>query len=186
MAIVDRINKIKNYFFEFNIQIENEASYVIVRFPDKWTLPDQNSLMEVYKTQVSLQREGVYFITEINNDPEILFDCIDYVIDFNNEVDARKELLSQKASELSSLFATEPLEKLRLLEFTFGKSKKRTGKSQPKKEETEQEKNVTGAEPIVEVKMEEAKKEEHKEAGTTMETGEDTDLMSFAKTLTGE
>ena len=181
MALNDRINKIREYIVSFNVVLEEGASYLMVRLPDKWAVPDKKALKESFKTEVGTTADGSYlFATELDNGTDCLFDCVDYVIDFNKNVEARKVLFSKKIEELSKLFAEEDLSTLKRLEFTFPPEKKETKKATTakktkstaaKKSAPEKEEKVVEVTP----KKEEVKKNNN-------ESG----LLSLAKTITGE
>lgn len=186
MNLNERINKIRQFFITFNVDSTDGASYVLVRFPNKWDIPDRKSLKDSFKVEIGVKPEGVFFITEIENDPSCIFDAIDYVIDFNRNVEERMEIFSLKMKELKEIFATEELEKLKSLEFTFKPQKKTVGKKKGKtstettietSQEVKEEITVEAATNDVEVKAEQK---------NVPQEAEESSLMEMAKQLTGE
>lgn len=168
MNLNDRIERTKPYFVLFNVSAEEDAIYAVARFPENWTVPDRNELKKTFKVELAPMNNGMCFATETKNGAECVFDALDYVIKFNKCVEERKELLIEKANELKHLFATEELEKLKLLTFTFEKPKK--SKSKRSVVEDTQEEMENKAEDNVEV----VSKEENED---------DSSLMSFAKNI---
>ena len=160
MNINERIEKIRPYFVVFNISAEEDAAYVVVKFPPSWSIPDTNALLETYKVQTAPMENGMCFATEIKNGAECVFDAIDYIVEFNKRIEERRGLLQEKLEEFKKLFATEPLDRLKTLKFVFDEpKKKKSAKKSEKPVETEK------AEPKV-------------------ETEPDNSLMSFAKNIT--
>lgn len=128
MNLNERIERTKPYFLQFNVIAEEDAIYVVARFPQNWTIPDRAALKNTYKVETAPMNNGICFATETKNGEECVFDALDYVINFNKCVAERKELLIAKVNELKNLFATEDLEKLKTLTFAFDKPKKKINK----------------------------------------------------------
>ena len=178
MDLTSRINNIQPYFVSFNVMAEESAAYAVVRFPSHWTLPDTNALKTNFKIEIAaMQNNQLCFVTEIKNGSECLFDALDYVIDFNKKVEERKGLLDEKIKELGNLFATETLDRLKTLKFTFEPQKKGAKKSSQKKTEQVAESQAE------QVEAEPSKTEEKQNPD---ENSQDSSLMSLAKGLTGE
>lgn len=176
MDIKSRIEKIGKIFVSFNVVAEESAAYAIISMPSGWSLPDKSKLKENFKIEIAPMNGGaaMCFATEISNGPDCIFDAIDYVMDFNRELSARKELLMQKIEELKEVFIKEPVEKLKTLKFTFDEPKK------PKK--TASKKKAVQPEAV---------EESHAEAekgpkGEIVEEVETNKLMALAQQITGE
>lgn len=122
MEIQDRINKIKQYFINFNI-VEG-YSYILAKFPPNWKMPKKEELMEAYGVKIAADPKGICFFTEFSNSTDMLFDAVEYIIDFNEKLMERVALFKEKMNELNELFSSEDLETLKTLEFKFGKKKK--------------------------------------------------------------
>ncbi|MBP5722886.1 MAG: hypothetical protein J6X18_04860 [Bacteroidales bacterium] len=154
---------------------EESASYAIVRFPKEWIMPDKAAIKENFKVEIVYQDGYIYFVTEIINGSECIFDAIDYVISFNKQLSATKELFDQKKEELKKLFMAEPLERLKNLRFVIDPVKKTPKRAQkpkvqeekPAVQEPKQENEEQKAEPEIEAPSE-----------------PDNSLMSFAKSVT--
>lgn len=192
-TLTERIKRIGKYFLGFNIV--QGCAFSLVKFPSKWTVPQSLDDFGVNTAQDD-KTGGIYFFTEMENDPDAVFDAIEYVIEFNRAVEEKKTLLSEKANELTEIFATEPIERLRTLSFVFddGKPTKKGKKSQKakkkadipeSKEEKEEEmpkdseENVEQNESVPEI---EDKKEE-----TMIENNANSDsLMELAMQMTGD
>lgn len=184
MTIGDRINRLSPYFVSFNLVQEEGALYVLMKLPSTWTIPNENALLKNYKTQVASSPEGVYFLTEIDNGADVVFDCAEYVVDFNRNIEQRKTLLEAKIDELTRIFATESFEKLKTLTFTFAPEKK-SATPNPKKDKKvkkEKEEEKVEEEPI-EKKVEKAISPKNNEKAVN---SDDNDLMALAKELTGD
>lgn len=187
MDLKFRIDKIRPYFISFNVVAEESAAYAVVRFPKGWKIPDVNALKANFKIELAPTSTGGYlFASEISNGTEGIFDAIDYVVDFNKKVEERSGLLEAKIKELAALFASETLEKLKTLKFTFEPPKKGGKKNVQKKNEAAQ--TETPTEPVetdkpevvetpTEPVAEEAKPNEEPVV-------EDNSLLGLAKTLT--
>ena len=191
MDISERIKNLKPYFLSFNVMAEDDASYVLMHFPDNWVLPDAKMLKDVYLTEIAPRESGIFFLTEIENGTEKLFDCVEFVVKYNKNIEERKYLLSEKIKELTKLFASAELEQLKSLKFVMDEvpqdqteSKKTKGK--PKKAEKK-----TPEQEVEEILTEVAEKSgtekvpENKTASQESDSDE-SGLMALAKGLTGE
>lgn len=124
----NKIESLGSYFREFNIS--EGIAYVLVEFPNKWVIPDSELLYDTFKTKHALDTRGVYFFTEIDNDISLLFDCINFTITFNKDIEEKSSLLKNKIEELKKLFMENELKDLYTLEF---KIKKRGNKNNNRK-----------------------------------------------------
>lgn len=180
MALQDRIEKIKPFFKGFNVDAKEGVSVLLVKFPDSWQIP--GSIVQAFKLQTETRQEGIYFVTETENGIEGLFDAVDYVIQYNQSIIEKSELLREKIGELKDIFVRESIEKLKSLQFTFGdkpitpkknvKGGKKTTDKKVKEEPTQEEETVKT--PIV------------AEENDNSSNNDDNDLMSLAKRELGE
>lgn len=168
--ISSRIAKLGKYFVSFNVVAEEAAAYVIMRFPNGWSLPDQARMKEIFGIELAPIEGGLCFVTEITNGSDKLFDAADYVIDFNQQLEVRKSMLQEKIKELKNIFASETVDKLKTLKFVFEPQKKKRVPASKKKEEGV----VTEAEPQTE------------NGNAEVVATEDNSLMAFAKDIAGE
>ena len=145
----DRIIKINEYFVAFNIA--EGISYIKVRFPNKWEIPNGEVLLENFNVKIATEPNGeIYFFSELLNGTDVVFDAVDFVVDFNKDLEAKTLLFSEKINELKELFSTRTLSELQHLEiiikspipFTIkdettkdDKSKNKKGRRNKKKEE---------------------------------------------------
>ena len=135
MTLKDRVNNISSYFR--GMEVTNGVLIVKVQYLDKWGVyPRQDEKIKVAPTEDSIN-EWFYYgdFSEISlND---VFDLIDSTIEMNINAAAKLELLGEKFEELKQIFASENLEVLRTLKFTFEEikptKKKRTYKKKNKK-----------------------------------------------------
>ena len=133
MNIDERIKSISPYFKGLNIV--NDATFVLTVFPNTWKVFDSETIKEQFNVFVKREKEGYFFLTETRNGVECLFDAIDYVIKENKAFEEKSALLEVKAKELSDLFVSESIEKLRTLKFVFETKKtSRKPKNDIKKE----------------------------------------------------
>lgn len=198
--INSRINELRNYFVSFNIA--EGTIYALVRFPEKWTVPQYIAELKV-KTAYDNQAKGYYFFTELPNGTDTVFDGIEYVIVLNKTIAERSALLRQKANELTELFASEPIERLRMLKFTFDDEKPvRKPKNKPeseksvslkknkrgrksKKAETAENEEKTEEVAILEPEIKEEVEINNRPAEETINV-EGSSLLNFAESMTDE
>ena len=192
MNFTDRINKTKPYFRTFNVAAEDGAAYAIMQFPHTWTMPDIQALKANYKTEIVCRDAAVYFVISMEENVDQLFDCIDYVITFNKNVEERKGMLQEKMKELSEIFATEPIERLARLQFTFGdedvvptKKTSKKGEKAPKKANKAPKVEKVAEQPK-EIEVERDLKIEETGLNNISVNPNDNDLMALAKGLVGE
>lgn len=173
MELQERINKAKPYFVLFNIA-ENVA-YSLIKTPNGWTVP--SDLVKVHGVQYKKDTEtanGIYFfadLTENTNGIEAIFNAIDYTIEFNLTIEERANIFREKAEILKNLIYTEPIDKLKTLEFTF--------KKMPKKSKTKKTKNIPKTEEVV------INEPEKTEQVTENDNSVDS-MMELAKSMTEE
>ena len=177
MDLASRIEHIKPYFISFNVIAEESAAYAVVRFPNSWKIPNKTALKDNFKVEVAAMNEGICFVSEIENGSDRIFDAIDYVIDFNKEVEQRTALFNAKIKELGEVFASETYERLKTLKFVFEPQKKVAKKGKPKDVEPKVE-AVEQATTEAEIKPDVSHAEGNGET--------DSSLMALAKNLTGE
>jgi hypothetical protein len=119
MDINERIKEIEPYFKSLNMV--DGTTVILVKFPDKWKIFNAVELTEIYNVYTGKKEnvDGIFFLSETSNGVDCIFDAIEEVINQNKTFEEKAALLEIRAKELSDLFLTEPLEKLRTLEFTF-------------------------------------------------------------------
>lgn len=173
------------------------TTVILVKFPDKWKIFNAEELTETYNVYTGKKEnvDGIFFLSETSNGVDCIFDAIGEVINQNKTFEEKAALLEIKAKELSDLFLTEPLEKLRTLEFTFP-----TKKSTRKPKLTLKEVNTTKVSGTYVVNENDVNVQEHdvnttqKEEITTKNEAEtiqkaknngDSDMMSFMKKKEG-
>ena len=163
MDINGRIKKIKKYFISFSTSVKDGANVVAISREDVWDVPYFN-VKQRFKVEC-VSKDGVlFFLTEIDNDSDCLFDAAEYVIDYNAELEKRKKLYHQAVARLKDIFSSEPVSKLENLDFVF-KKKKTTKVEKPEVE--------SSPEPVETENLSEPAEEEGS-------------LMNFAQKLTGE
>lgn len=193
-----RIENISAYFGGFNI-VDN-ISILLIKFPQGWSVFDINVIRSKYNVNVSEKPEGLYFLIETKDGVDNLFDAVEYVIGLNKALEEKSILLKEKANELRQIFLTEPLEKLKTLQFTFNeekslKSKKNSVKTKKNAEKPEDKLNKVIEEAISDQKdnTKKAVKEENKIQNNKAEVKQqrkkvaaDSDNMSFIKNIVEE
>lgn len=135
MNIKERIKKLGAYFNNLNISSENNIIYVHVKFPKGWgcsEVTEHNFNVKCVQDEIP---GYFYFYADIEVGFDKLFDAIEFNIKFNEEVQAKVELLKCKIEELKDLFEIEDIETLKTLEFKYKKKKEKNSKSKIKKEE---------------------------------------------------
>ena len=193
MELQKRIDKAKPYFQLFNIS-ENVA-YSLMKMPSGWTVP--SDLSKVYGVQVkkdTASQYGVYFFVDLlenTNGITAIFDAIDYTIEFNMTIEERTNIFKEKAELLKNLIYSEPIDKLKTLEFTFKKRPKKAKQI----EKVVTEKEVIEEAPVAEKKIEEeppitkvetvapVKTKKKSKTAQNKNNNEDISMMDLAKSL---
>lgn len=120
MNLSENINKIGKYFQEFNVT--SDYAYIAVKFSDKWTIPEISD-KKIVVEKSDKHKDIFYFFTSKENDTDIIFEAVHTVIEYNKEVELKKDLLMAKTNELVELFASKTIEELQTMKFTFDKPK---------------------------------------------------------------
>ena len=132
MSIQERINKLGDYFKGMQVSAENGIIYVTVQFQKGWAcseVTEHNFGVKAVQDEVP----GVfYFFTDMEVGFDKVFDAIDYNIHFNEEAQAKVNLLREKIEELRNVFENEDINVSKTLEFKY--KKKNTKISKSKKE----------------------------------------------------
>ena len=185
MNINERVKSIEKYFKSLNMV--DGAVVVLVKFPDKWKVFNKEEISNEFKVDVGRKDgvDGTFFVGEIADGLDNVFDAIDEVINQNKTFEEKAALLEIKAKELSDLFITEPLEKLKTLQFTFitkkpVKKAKNTVKEEVSNSSVEvdnRKKEIVEQEVVEKTKSTKQTKKQPKNDG-------DSDVMSFMKEIT--
>ena len=117
MDINDRIRNVGEYFAVFNVH--DGAVCVGVRFPDKWTLFDAETICNEFRVQIKVKDGTTFFLCDINDGFDPVFDAVDFIIEQNKALEEKTSLLREKVEELRTLFEQESLDRLRTLQFVF-------------------------------------------------------------------
>ena len=125
----DRIVKITEYFK--GLEICDGIVIVKIVYPNKWVIPSDNLLDELFKVKVvkNKQGEGYFYCCEITDGVTPTFDAIDFTIEFNRDLEEKSELLKTKVDELKQLFAEKSIEILRTIEFKYSEKKTKNKKN---------------------------------------------------------
>jgi len=117
MDLRERIRNILDYFLFMNVN--EEAFYILVKFPSKWVVPtDASDSVKIMKGDNA--KDTYYFFTDFNNGYEPLFDTVDEIIRQNREIEEKYKLFNSKLSELKLLFENEDLSVLENMKFNIG------------------------------------------------------------------
>lgn len=133
MDINKRIEKIKEYFSQFNVYYG--LNVLIIKLPKKWSDFDYREMC--YSQNITVeksQNNELVFTNDMNDGCDKLFDMVEEIIKFNEQIEKKTQLFKEKTEELKALFSTESYEKLQTLFFSFGNNKK-NNKSKTKKKE---------------------------------------------------
>lgn len=123
MALSDRVKKIDRFFQEMQVlNLDGKTViYIRVSFPHGWVIADD--IEEKYGVNVSPgKKSGEYFfIADISDGEETVFDAVEYNIAKMNEAIERATLLSEKTLELKRMFENEDIsiEVLRTIKITM-------------------------------------------------------------------
>lgn len=135
MNIKERIKKLGIYFDNLNISSENNIIYVHVKFPKGWgcsEVTEHNFNVKCVQDEIP---GYFYFYADIEVGFDKVFDSIEYNIQFNEEAQAKVELLKIKVEELKNIFEEEDIETLKTLEFKVKKKKNNNSKKNKNKSE---------------------------------------------------
>ena len=139
MNIKERIKKLGIYFDNLNISSENNIIYVHVKFPKGWgcsEVTEHNFNVKCVQDEIP---GYFYFYADIEVGFDKVFDAIEYNIQFNEEAQAKVELLKIKVEELKNIFEEEDIETLKTLEFKVKKKKETKVKKKKETNHTQQE-----------------------------------------------
>lgn len=185
MTLQERIEKIKPCFKGFNVDAKEGVSVLLAKFPNGWQVPE--TVVKSFNLQTETRPEGVYFVTEIENGIDELFDAVDYVIEYNQSIIEKSEILKEKIGELKDLFVRESVEKLKTLRFVFG-DEPATIKDKTKESATAKKNTRTGKKTIDKKAKAEVVAEEEIPVVQIVDeepkNNDDNDLMSLAKGMT--
>lgn len=137
MGIKERIDKLGVYFDSMNLSSENGIIYIRVKFPKGWGCSE---LTEYNYNTKSVQDDMpgyFYFFANIEVGFDKVFDAIEYNIRFNEEAQAKVNLLREKIEELKSIFENEDIDVLKTLEFKYKKKKVKNTIKRSKKQVSE-------------------------------------------------
>ena len=121
MNIKERIEKLGMYFHSMNVAAENNIIYVRVQFPKGWGCSELTEYNYKVKTVNDEIPGYFYFFADMEVGFDKVFDAIEYNIKFNEEAQAKVNLLREKIEELKNIFENEDINTLKTLEFKIKK-----------------------------------------------------------------
>jgi hypothetical protein len=134
MTLQERIQKNEKYFR--GMEIVNNTVIIKVLYGEKWgAYPSQDEVIKVAKSE-DTPNEWFYYADYTYTVIDDIFNLIEETIEMNLSAIERLELFNVKMEELKTLFANEPLQKLKTLSFQFEEIKK-IKKKKSKKSKTE-------------------------------------------------
>lgn len=161
MDLQEKLIELSEYGVSFNVASGN---FVIkIKYNSNWTIiqPDGNEIA-FYRDE---NDDSVYYyVASVTTSIDKIFFAIDETIEYNRELELKVELFKEKMSELQEIFAQEPLDVLRTLEFKLKKKKKEKTKKEKVVKEKEDDINnieeVSENEPAVDKNEETEEQEE--------------------------
>lgn len=140
MTLQERIQKNEKYFR--GMEIVNNTVIIKVLYGEKWgAYPSQDESIKVAKSE-EIPNEWFYYADYTYTVIDDIFNLIEETIEMNLSAIERLELFNIKMEELKSLFANEPLTKLKTLSFQFEEIKK-TKRKKTKKNVIENKEDLT-------------------------------------------
>ena len=139
MNIQERINNLGDYFKGMQVNAENGIIYVTVQFHKGWACSEVTEHNFNVKAVQDEMPGLFYFFTDMEVGFDKIFDAIDYNIRFNEEAQAKVNLLREKIEELRTIFESEDIDTLKTLEFKYKKKVKKTSKNKKDNNEIPQE-----------------------------------------------
>ena len=168
MDLQEKLIELSKYGVSFNVASGN---FVIkIKYNNDWTIiqPDSNEIA-FYRDE---NDETVYYyVASVTTSIDKIFFAIDETIEYNRELELKVEFFKKKMSELQEMFAQEPLEVLRTLEFKLKKKKEKTKKeknAKEKEEDSNNNKEISGNVLMTDNKKEET--EEQKDTFSNIDT----------------
>lgn len=129
MNIQERINNLGDYFKGMQVSSENGIIYVTVQFQKGWACSEVTEHNFGVKA-VQDETPGIFFFfTDMEVGFDKVFDAIEYNIKFNEEAQAKVNLLREKIEELRTIFENEDIDILKTLEFKYKKKSPKTVKT---------------------------------------------------------
>jgi len=139
MDLQEKLIELSEYGVSFNVASGN---FVIkIKYNSNWTIiqPDGNEIA-FYRDE---NDDSVYYyVASVTTSIDKIFFAIDETIEYNRELELKVELFKEKMSELQEIFAQEPLDVLRTLEFKLKKKKEKTKKEKVVKEKEDDINNI--------------------------------------------
>ena len=169
MDLQEKLIELSEYGVSFNVASGN---FVIkIKYNSNWTIiqPDGNEIA-FYRDE---NDDSVYYyVASVTTSIDKIFFAIDETIEYNRELELKVELFKEKMSELQEIFAQEPLDVLRTLEFKLKKKKEKTKKEKVVKEKEkvvkEKEDDINNIEEVSENEPAVDKNEETEEQEETL------------------
>ena len=163
MDLQEKLIELSEYGVSFNVASGN---FVIkIKYNSNWTIiqPDGNEIA-FYRDE---NDDSVYYyVASVTTSIDKIFFAIDETIEYNRELELKVELFKEKMSELQEIFAQEPLDVLRTLEFKLKKKKKE--KTKKEKVVKEKEDDINNIEEVSENELAVDKNEETEEQEETL------------------
>lgn len=164
MDLQEKLIELSEYGVSFNVASGN---FVIkIKYNSNWTIiqPDGNEIA-FYRDE---NDDSVYYyVASVTTSIDKIFFAIDETIEYNRELELKVELFKEKMSELQEIFAQEPLDVLRTLEFKLKKKKKKE-KTKKEKVVKEKEDDINNIEEVSENEPAVNKNEETEEQEETL------------------
>lgn len=164
MDLQEKLIELSEYGVSFNVASGN---FVIkIKYNSNWTIiqPDGNEIA-FYRDE---NDDSVYYyVASVTTSIDKIFFAIDETIEYNRELELKVELFKEKMSELQEIFAQEPLDVLRTLEFKLKKKKKKE-KTKKEKVVKEKEDDINNIEEVSENEPAVDKNEETEEQEETL------------------
>ena len=164
MDLQEKLIELSEYGVSFNVASGN---FVIkIKYNSNWTIiqPDGNEIA-FYRDE---NDDSVYYyVASVTTSIDKIFFAIDETIEYNRELELKVELFKEKMSELQEIFAQEPLDVLRTLEFKIKKKKKKE-KTKKEKVVKEKEDDINNIEEVSENEPAVDKNEETEEQEETL------------------
>lgn len=155
MTLQERLIELSGYGISFNVA--NGNFVVRIRYNSEWdVIKPENSEIGFYRDD---NDDNIYYyVAPVSMDIETLFSAIDETILYNRELEEKVVLFKEKMNELQKIFAKEPIDVLKTLEFKVKK----------KKEKVKKEKMIVDELCEDDIKNEEQKIEEKEETNTSL------------------
>lgn len=157
MDLQGKLIELSDYGVSFNVS--NGNFVVRIQYSGEWdVISPEDEKIGFYRDDKD--SNVYYYVAPVSVDLERLFAAIDETIVYNHELEEKVVLFKEKMKELQAIFADEPIELLRTLEFKLKRKKEKPRKAKVSENAVESEEIAAPEQKVEEEKTYSVGKEE--------------------------